>query len=586
MIPAAVQAVSETLVTTENDFRSKPVSTPQVLVSILVASGVVLRLRAYRQRSLRQGSTVISSQALDWESTILREDNQMALVRLELAVRTLMSVHAASFRMILCSADGTMLVEFPHERMAQALWKHHASRIWKLEAAVTLEEFARESRSHDGPIPLLVPIGTTAAGEVWVNLQEVGVFGVHGQGDDAESVWRGMSQSLAMSPFSEHVSLISVEEQGLHGRREIVVTDEVQACLIAEQLHRDDCPAVVLARHRLRHSSLVAMLHRQLPLNDEFGLSIHHGRWFLHPTMTEVEPHRCTNHDVDVLNALVPASAVLSVSAGTADFGPTDMISQLLPPHRFIASVLGVPHVRHVSGTKVSFERNRSEELVIWLALHPSQQRRSIARGEMWSIAIKDATFSNITSDVRRSLTVVEQPQANGDWLGVTLTDELPLHPLIVSDAHLLALCFDHARRYPQDHGREVLEYGLGMVTGIPFQGSSYLWRDSTGLGSEYSMLVVRAALLLADMYSEDGDGVGKTAPEGVYWATAQGLLAIPGHEDLVIRRLELHARNGDQAALCAEWQSYCRALASDDWGDVEPSNKMVTLWRHLTRSQ
>lgn len=73
---------------------------------------------------------------------------------------------------------------------------------------------------------------------------------------------------------------------------------------------------------------------------------------------------------------------------------------------------------------------------------------------------------------------------------------------------------------------------------------------------------------------------------EGVYWATAQGLLAIPGHEDLVIRRMELHARSGDHASLCAEWQAYCRALASDDWGDVDPSPKMVGVWRQLSQGK
>lgn len=261
-------------------------------------------------------------------------------------------------------------------------------------------------------------------------------------------------------------------------------------------------------------------------------------------------------------------------------------MSGVLPPYSFIASVLGVPHVRHVTGAVVTFERSRSEELVIWLALHPSTSRRSIARAEMWSIAIRDATFSNVTSDVRRSLTVLEQPPDGEDWLGVTMTDELPLHPRIVSDAQLLAQCFDQARRYPETMGIEILEYGLGLVQGVPFCGSRYLWRDSTGLGSEYSMLVVRAALLLADMYVERGDTSGSLATEGVYWATAKGLLAIPGHEDLVIRRLELHAHGGDQAALCAEWQAYCRALASDDWGDVEPSEKMVDVWRRLSQGK
>lgn len=586
VVPVSVQAVSESLETTERDFQNRSLSVSQILVSVLVATGVLLRLRARRRQSLRQGVLEHSPELLAWEVAIGRENDEMAVVRLELAVRTLMRLQATSFRMILQDRNGGILVEFPHERLARPPWERHAARLWKLEAAITLEELAQFSRSQSGPIPLLLPVGHTAAGEMWVNLQEVGVFGVHGQGDDANDVWQGICQSLALSPFSEHISFISTEEQGLRGRREIVVPDEERACLIAGQLQCEEAPAVILARQRLHQGSLVAMLHRQQPMNDEFGLSHHQGRWLVHPTMTDIEPHRCTDRDLDVLDTLVLTPAVTTVAAERPTYPPSEAAGGVLPPHSFIASVLGVPHVRHVTGTAVTFERSRSEELVIWLSLHRATPRRSIARGEMWSIAIRDATFSNVTSDVRRSLTVLEQPPDGEDWLGVTLTDELPLHPKIVSDAHLLAQCFDQARRYPEVKGIEILEYGLGLVQGVPFCGSRYLWRDSTGLGSEYSMLVVRAALLLSDMYIERGDISGSTSAEGVYWATAKGLLAIPGHEDLVIRRLELHALCGDQAALCAEWQAYCRALASDDWGDVEPSEKMVEVWRRLTSMQ
>ena len=83
---------------------------------------------------------------------------------------------------------------------------------------------------------------------------------------------------------------------------------------------------------------------------------------------------------------------------------------------------------------------------------------------------------------------------------------------------------------------------------------------------------------MMAEMCTEIGD------LDGVYWATAKGLLAVPGHEDLVAQRMRLHGERDDQVAFRAEWQGYCRALANDDWGDASPSRKMVELWRELTQ--
>ena len=591
MVPVAVSAMSSTLETSEKDFRAQSVSTPHILISALVASGVLYRLRSQRLHRLRQETKGPPEEILKWETAIQHENEELIAVRLELAVRALLKIQATSFRMILRGRDGNLLVEFPHDRLARPPWSQHGSRIWRLESSITLEQLAEHTRSQSGSIPLLLPVGDTTAGEVWINLQQVKVFAVHGDGQDADRVWRGLCQSLALSPFTEHVSMLSIEEQGLRGRREIVISNVDQAGLIAEQLHSEEAPALILDQHRQYRDSLVSVLHRQRPLDGEFGMSLNSGRWLLHPTMTEIEPHRCTDVDLETLDSLVETPLTVSPAAPLSssrlipnacpvDFDP---IVEFLSPHRFIVSVLGIPHIRHVTGKVVSFERSRSEELVIWLALHPSQQRRSVARAEMWSVAIKDATFSNVTSDVRRSLTLLEHPPCDSDWLGVTLTDELPLHPLMVSDANLLSQCLEHARRRPEDHGLEVLEYGLGLVTGAPFSSSTYLWRDTTGLGTEYAMLVVRAALLLADLYIERGDTHTDQWRERVYWATSQGLLAVPGHEDLVVRRLEMHAHNGDQAALCAEWQAYCRALASDDWGDASPSPKMVDVWRRLS---
>jgi hypothetical protein len=238
---------------------------------------------------------------------------------------------------------------------------------------------------------------------------------------------------------------------------------------------------------------------------------------------------------------------------------------------------MGRPSVEHVDRGEVVFERSRSEELVVWLALHPDRRRRSAARSDIWNVPVKDATFSNITSDVRRSMTAHELPPTGDQWLSVTLTDDMPLHPRIVTDVNILETCLDHARRWPEDGGADVLAFGLKSVRGCPLEGSRYLWRDTTGISTEIAMLIVRAAMLCAEMALERGD------VETLYWSTAKGLLAVPGHEGLVSLRMRQHAENGDRASLSAEWESYCRSLMSDDWGDAQPSQRMVDLWFSLS---
>jgi hypothetical protein len=243
-----------------------------------------------------------------------------------------------------------------------------------------------------------------------------------------------------------------------------------------------------------------------------------------------------------------------------------------VPTHDFVAGVLGPVSVTTADGDRVKFARARSEELVVWLATHPSKRFRSMARADMWAEPVKDSTFANITSDARKAL---QSMGGGASGLGVTLNDELVLSG-VVSDIEILRRCVDHARRWPEDGGMEALRYGLSLVRGTPFSGASYIWSDSAGLATEAVMLVVRAAGMLADMSADAND------PDGVYWATGQGLLAVPGQEDLLAVRLRLHAERQDRVGLNTEWRAYLRMLAADPWSDGAPSPAMAHLWTQL----
>jgi hypothetical protein len=392
-------------------------------------------------------------------------------------------------------------------------------------------------------------------------------------------VWNGLVQSLSLSPFAYDVSVVGEESVVLPGRR-VVIAREHSAELV-KALTTKESAAVMLLGDAPEHREC-PVLYRGPISEGESGLRFNDGSWILCPSGVSVTPVGCTADEIDLIKSLIGEGDEIETwpIERWIDTSQHPAIEKAIPQYTFLASVLGRPEVRHLCGKRVEFEKSKSEELVMWLALHPSQQRRSSARTDMWHAPIKDATFSNITSDVRRSLTVAELPPEGQQWLGVTLTDELPLHVGIVSDVEVLRACVNHARRWPEDGGIEVLRHGLGLVRGVPFESSLYIWCDSTGLTSEAAVLAVRAAQMLAEMCAETGD------IDGVYWATGKGLLAVPGHEDLVAQRMRLHAERQDQSALRTEWQGYCRALANDEWGDASPSRMMVELWRELSEKE
>ena len=174
----------------------------------------------------------------------------------------------------------------------------------------------------------------------------------------------------------------------------------------------------------------------------------------------------------------------------------------------------------------------------------------------------------NTTTLPTRSTSAVRTPEVAVGALIIALC--------VVSDVDILRRCVDHARRWPEDGGVEALRYGLSLVRGTPFSGASYMWSDSTGLTTDAVMLVVRAATMLSDMCAEAHD------VDGVYWATGQGLLAVPGQEELLALRLRLHAERDDRAGLVAEWRSYLRMLAADPWSDGAPSPAMAQVWTEL----
>jgi hypothetical protein len=240
--------------------------------------------------------------------------------------------------------------------------------------------------------------------------------------------------------------------------------------------------------------------------------------------------------------------------------------------------LLGPVSVQDRAGRPAQFEKAKAMELLVWLTQHRERPTRRAARSALWDLAVRDSTFTNVVSDCRRTLARLVQPPHGEEWIGRTTTDELPLHPRVVTDAELLAARVAAAKGLPPDEAIALLRPGVELLHGLPFAGagSGYLWVDGEGHTSALVLLATAAAEALAEHHLAVGD------IDGVFWATGQGLRVLAGHEQLIGLRMRAHAMRGDLAGVRLEWEQYERSLLADAWSDDEPSPKLAALRREL----
>ena len=547
------------------------------VVSALLGAGVALRLRA-RDHERRRQASIGDAPPVGLADSSIPDELGVELSRAEKTFASIVDVVRRirclapdhEIRHVIDERNGWYVVEFTRPVKAIPSTEMVTGRSVRLRPDSTPPIDVDESR-----LPMLMHVGRAMSGEVWVSLDAYGEFGVECGSDEGERVWKNLVDSVVMAPMSRDRGLVSdadIESAG--PQRVFRVSDGTPVAEGAHRLgesiaviHADDTPCGVPALRRVTSGTVMS------------GLSCSGGEWRLVPIDIAIQPVGAGSDDIrrirDVLGDPLP---VIEISEMTPD-GGADGNMNSDDGWTFMASVLGPPQVVDRRFEIVEFERGKAEELVIWLAFHPEQRKRSLARTALWLSPVQDATFSNITASARRSLNAVVVPPEGQTWVGITLSDDLPLADGFVTDVERLREAVDRARRCPEDRGLERLRDALQLVRGVPFAGSTYTWSDGIGMSGDAATLVVRAASMMAEMCQEIGD-MG-----GVYWATAKGLLALPGHEELVSIRLRAHAERGDRIAMRAEWESYRRAVACE-WGDAEPSEKMMELWHRLGTSR
>ncbi len=244
--------------------------------------------------------------------------------------------------------------------------------------------------------------------------------------------------------------------------------------------------------------------------------------------------------------------------------------------HSIVVRLMGRVDVIDVDSTPGKFERSKTVELIAWLATHREKSTRTAARTALWELDVRDATFANVVSEARRALGRLVVPDGHEEWLGRTLTEQLPLHKSVVTDADLVQDRLDAARLQAPAHAIDTLRPAAEMIRDMPFAGASYLWPDAEGITSNLVLLATGVAAELAGHALSLGD------IDLVFWATGRGLTVLPGHEELIGLRMRAHARAGDLAGVRQEWASYERVIVADAWSDGEPAPKLLALRREL----
>ncbi|MEQ1700559.1 MAG: bacterial transcriptional activator domain-containing protein, partial [Ilumatobacteraceae bacterium] len=316
-----------------------------------------------------------------------------------------------------------------------------------------------------------------------------------------------------------------------------------------------------------------------VPLEGDWQLTAADGCHVLEPLGLQLQPVGLDEADLAAVQELLAEPFVVADTMASV----TPLLPSMAEVEPFVerpwalrVGVFGGVEVVSREGVVAQCERSKAVELIAWLGQHRERPTRTAARTALWDVEVRDATFANVVSDARRATARAVAPPEGEEWISRTLTDELPLHRLVATDAELLAHRLAGAQGRPPLDAIEVLRPGVALLGGMPFAGTGYLWPDAEGATSSLVLLATSAAIELANHYLALGD------VEGVFWASGQGLKVLSGHEELIALRMRAHARRGDLAGVRSEWESYERAIAADPWADSEPAPKLVALRREL----
>ena len=591
----------------------------------MLSAGVLTLIGVHRLRRLRAAGPrarvpAPTRRSLTTERALRTIGADERLLRVDIAIRAAASQLSDRDRRILAvlvDDQGAVEIVLNAPCPADEPFSSRGDR-WHLAAATATDSLCAAARPVGAPCVGLVQLGVTTpdSRDLYVDLEALTVLTVDAEADRADAVVTAIAATLGTSVLAEVAQLVGVglDPATFVGHRHHVGCDSFDAALdLATSLLGSTAlatestfalrsrmaggeawePAIVLVA-----SDYVGEVADALPAGAVPGLAVvvagpldtaRHtlvdgaSTWRLEPLGIDIVPFGLDGDELTAVTELVGhASAGLESTHDRGDEpdatsdGEATIPEWSLPDWALLVRLLGPVDVVDEHGRSADFERSKTRELIAWLATHRQRSTRSLARTALWDLDVRDATFSNVVSEARRAMARLVEPAPGDEWLGRTLTEELPLHAMVRTDAELVEHRLAKARRCATEDAIEMLRPAVELVRGMPFEGTSYLWPDAEGITSNLVLLATSAAAELARHHLTLGQ------IDGVFWATGQGLRVLPGHEDLIALRMRAHASNGDLAGVRNEWQCYERVIAADPWSDGEPATKLVELRHQL----
>ena len=604
--------------------------------AVLLCAGALGLVESRRRHQLRRASTSAvavppSPQSVATERLLRSLDTTERAVRIDLALRCVghhLIGTGHHVRALLCDEDGalTVVLDRPSPCRPPAEFDSLDDARWHLRAHVDTVDLADRARLAGQPCPTLVHLGSardTATGaplgDLFIDLEAAGLLCVDGRPAEVEPVMSALAASLATSPIGETVRVVTHGlDPAVHlGNLAAESAESLDDALDRAAATLGSIPTITAGRRtfELRARGTggeawepVVVLAALAPSDDATdipvltrgggrGLAVVVDRpladagitmratvdgWTIDALGVTVVPVGLERKQLHALHDLLDAAErPLPVAPPDAALrhGPapsSDATPFVEPTWALMVRLLGQVSVVTSTGERVEFDRGKSLELLAWLGLHREHPTRSAARAALWEFEVRDATFANIVSDARRTLARAVVPAEGEEWIERTLTDHLPLHPLVVTDADLLRARLEASRRLSATDAIDVLRPGVASITDLPFAGTDFAWPDAEGSTSALTLLATSAATELAQHHLAVGD------IDGVFWATGQGLRVLSGHEELIALRMRAFALRGDLAGVRREWEVYERSLQADSWSIGEPSPKLVAVRREL----
>ena len=497
---------------------------------------------------------------------------------------------------------------------------------WRLHPDLDLDSIEVEAADAQPYSPALVPVGTTEAGDLHLDLEQLAVIALEGEPDAITGWLRTIAADIATVPWARHCEIVAIG-----------VSDELAAL---DRVTVPDDPTAWAERFALEMGHLNVRLDA-----TPYEHRVNQGEVF-HPTIVLIgqghdtiarqlaEVAALINTPVAVIAAAVlPVGARVHLTATAATLEPSglDFVPALTSSDELghLAALLGAagdpessayePTTVGMGGSGVDAEMSaddgpetadvndggselpvaeliatitrkrpievqiltprprvrglgkqpqaKAESLIAYLAYHRSISSQTL-REAFWPTGTNRSTADNALSQIRQLLGT--QRDGSHRLTAATNTGRYELSDDVGCDwTKAQALIAAAARRGSNDT-IELLRAGLQLVEGriaADTVGRSYTWlQDDYEVYGLMERVLVDAAHQLGELALEAGDH------ELARWAAMKGLAVVPGQESLYRIQMRAAAATGDTQGVIDAFRSATGAAHNiDPLSDVQP---------------